>query len=48
MTSANVDLELKHEPGHIKHDGHNLIGFVIFLCSESIAFATSHNCLTHL
>lgn len=38
MTSANVDLELKHEPGHIKHDGHNLTGFVIFLCSESIIF----------
>ena len=38
MTSANADLPLKHEPGHIKHDGHNLTGFIIFLCSESIIF----------
>ncbi|QNI59239.1 cytochrome c oxidase subunit III family protein [Synechococcus sp. BIOS-U3-1] len=38
MTSANVDLPLKHKPGHIKHDGHNLTGFIIFLCSESIIF----------
>ena len=38
MTTANPDLPLKHRPGHIKHDGHNLTGFIIFLCSESIIF----------
>ena len=38
MTSTNADLPLKHVPGHIKHDGHNLTGFIIFLCSESIIF----------
>ncbi|HCV56785.1 MAG TPA: heme-copper oxidase subunit III, partial [Synechococcales bacterium UBA12195] len=31
-------MQLDHTPGHIKHDGHNLTGFVIFLCSESIIF----------
>ena len=29
---------LLHTPGHVKHDGHNLTGFIIFLCSESIIF----------
>ena len=38
MTTTNPDLPLKHRPGHIKHDGHNLTGFIIFLCSESIIF----------
>ena len=38
MTSTNADLPLKHVPGHIQHDGHNLTGFIIFLCSESIIF----------
>ena len=38
MTTATPDLNLNHEPGHIKHDGHNLTGFIIFLCSESIIF----------
>ena len=38
MTTANPDLPLNHRPGHIKHDGHNLTGFIIFLCSESIIF----------
>ena len=38
MTSTNAELPLKHVPGHIQHDGHNLTGFIIFLCSESIIF----------
>jgi len=38
MTTATQDLNLNHEPGHIKHDGHNLTGFIIFLCSESVIF----------
>ena len=38
MTTTNPDLPLNHQPGHIKHDGHNLTGFIIFLCSESIIF----------
>ncbi|MFL0780727.1 MAG: heme-copper oxidase subunit III, partial [Prochlorococcus sp.] len=38
MTTANSELPLNHTPGHVKHDGHNLTGFIIFLCSESIIF----------
>ena len=38
MTSSDPSVQLNHTPGHIKHDGHNLTGFVIFLCSESIIF----------
>jgi cytochrome c oxidase subunit 3 len=38
LTTTNPDLPLNHQPGHIKHDGHNLTGFIIFLCSESIIF----------
>ncbi len=38
MTTTSSDNGLKHEPGHVKHDGHNLTGFIIFLCSESIIF----------
>ena len=38
MTSSDPSVQLSHTPGHIKHDGHNLTGFVIFLCSESIIF----------
>ena len=38
MSTTASDLPLQHTPGHIKHDGHNLTGFVIFLCSESIIF----------
>ena len=38
MTSVNPDLKLNHTPGHVKHDGHNMTGFVIFLCSESVIF----------
>jgi len=38
VTSTNAELPLKHVPGHIQHDGHNLTGFIIFLCSESIIF----------
>ena len=38
MTSSDPSVQLDHTPGHIKHDGHNLTGFVIFLCSESIIF----------
>ena len=38
MTGANPDLPLNHTPGHVQHDGHNLTGFIIFLCSESIIF----------
>ncbi|MCP4973733.1 MAG: heme-copper oxidase subunit III [Prochlorococcus sp.] len=38
MTTSNSEVTLKHTPGHIKHDGHNLTGFIIFLCSESIIF----------
>ena len=38
MTTSNPDLQLNHRPGHIKHDGHNLTGCIIFLCSESIIF----------
>ena len=38
MTTTNPDVPLNHQPGHIKHDGHNLTGFIIFLCSESIIF----------
>ena len=38
MTSVNPDRPLDHTPGHIKHDGHNMTGFVIFLLSESVIF----------
>ena len=38
MLTENQDLTLNHKPGHIKHDGHNMTGFIIFLCSESIIF----------
>ena len=38
MTRTTAELPLKHVPGHIQHDGHNLTGFIIFLCSESIIF----------
>lgn len=38
MTTTNSEIELKHTPGHVQHDGHNLTGFIIFLCSESIIF----------
>ena len=38
MTSVNPDLKQNHTPGHVKHDGHNMTGFVIFLCSESVIF----------
>ena len=38
MTSVNPDLPMNHTPGHVKHDGHNMTGFVIFLCSESVIF----------
>jgi len=31
MTSVNPDIQLNHTPGHVKHDGHNMTGFVIFL-----------------
>ena len=38
MDTNNEILSLNHTPGHVKHDGHNLTGFLIFLCSESIIF----------
>tara|TARA_Y100001968_G_scaffold328794_1_gene376665 strand:- start:297 stop:893 length:597 start_codon:yes stop_codon:yes gene_type:complete len=38
MTISNKQIKLNHTPGHVKHDGHNLTGFIIFLCSESIIF----------
>ena len=38
MNSNTTELDLNHIPGHIKHEGHNLTGFIIFLCSESIIF----------
>ena len=38
MTTSNKEIKLNHIPGHVKHDGHNLTGFIIFLCSESIIF----------
>ena len=38
MLTDNQDLTLNHNPGHIKHNGHNITGFIIFLCSESIIF----------
>ena len=38
MLTENQNLSLNHQPGHIKHDGHNITGFIIFLCSESIIF----------
>ena len=38
MTSLDSSQQLNHTPGHIKHSGHNLTGFIIFLCSESIIF----------
>ncbi len=38
MLSDNKNLTLNHDPGHVKHDGHNMTGFIIFLCSESIIF----------
>ena len=38
MLSENKKFVLNHEPGHVKHDGHNMTGFIIFLCSESIIF----------
>tara|TARA_B100000965_G_scaffold406369_1_gene444928 strand:- start:1885 stop:2481 length:597 start_codon:yes stop_codon:yes gene_type:complete len=38
MLTESKNLNLNHKPGHIKHDGHNMTGFIIFLCSESIIF----------
>ena len=38
MTTSTTSKSLNHTPGHVKHDGHNLTGFIIFLCSESIIF----------
>ena len=38
MLTENQNLSLNHKPGHVKHDGHNMTGFIIFLCSESIIF----------
>ena len=38
MTSVQPDRALDHTPGHVKHDGHNMTGFVIFLLSESVIF----------
>lgn len=38
MATSPSGIELNHTPGHVKHDGHNLTGFIIFLCSESIIF----------
>tara|TARA_Y100001968_G_scaffold195193_1_gene179060 strand:- start:131 stop:727 length:597 start_codon:yes stop_codon:yes gene_type:complete len=38
MHSDKSEIILNHIPGHIKHEGHNLTGFIIFLCSESIIF----------
>ena len=38
MTGINPEVQLNHTPGHVKHDGHNMTGFVIFLCSESVIF----------
>ena len=38
MDTSHPQLSLNHIPGHVKHDGHNLTGFIIFLCSESIIF----------
>ena len=38
MTSVQPDHALNHTPGHVKHDGHNMTGFVIFLLSESVIF----------
>ena len=46
MTSVNPDVQLNHTPGHVKHDGHNMTGFVIFLCSESVIFPVSYTHLT--
>ena len=40
MLTENQDLTLNHKPGHIKHDGHNMTGFIIFLCSEKINLLT--------
>ena len=38
MTSVQPDHALNHTPGHVKRDGHNMTGFVIFLLSESVIF----------
>ena len=38
MNTTNAEIKINHIPGHVKHDGHNLTGFIIFLCSESIIF----------
>tara|TARA_Y100001970_G_C14256197_1_gene875590 strand:+ start:5913 stop:6509 length:597 start_codon:yes stop_codon:yes gene_type:complete len=38
MLTESKNPNLNHQPGHIKHDGHNMTGFIIFLCSESIIF----------
>ena len=36
--SSKKNEVINHIPGHVKHDGHNMTGFIIFLCSESIIF----------
>ena len=38
MSTTDSEILLNHTPGHVKHDGHNMTGFIIFLCSESIIF----------
>tara|TARA_B100000700_G_scaffold312469_1_gene396069 strand:+ start:189 stop:785 length:597 start_codon:yes stop_codon:yes gene_type:complete len=38
MNTTSSEIIVNHTPGHVKHDGHNLTGFIIFLCSESIIF----------
>ena len=38
MNTPTREIDINHTPGHVKHDGHNLTGFIIFLCSESIIF----------
>ena len=38
MTTTNPDQLAAHGEGHGSHVNHNLTGFIIFLCSESVIF----------
>ena len=38
MINTNPSPAINHIPGHVKHTGHNMTGFIIFLLSESIIF----------